>query len=192
MFKDPKTRILTYIIVLFLVVLGIGSYQYYQKVREENRQFDTFLNHFYFSIDHSLTKLNNLLEGEPKHRELEEALRFLEQDLIKTHTIIQNGRDLLDYDIPNTYFFYETTYFLNGYNINDTTDSDPMSEDGKLDEKEKKILETYSDHLTNAKEAMYSEETMQENPKLSINDVNEIISIYLTQSTEDIYRESIR
>ncbi|ARI77874.1 hypothetical protein [Halobacillus mangrovi] len=190
--KGKKARILIYIMLLLIVLLGMGSYQYYQKVKKESRQFDIFLNHLYFSVDHSITKFNNILEKDPENGELDEALRFLEQDLIKTHTIIEDARDLLDYEIPNTYFFYEITYILNGYDIKDTTDTAPMSEVGKLDEKETQILETYRDHLLDAKEAMYSAETLQENPELSMNDVNEIIATYLTQSTEDIYRKSFR
>ncbi|MGI8314284.1 hypothetical protein [Halobacillus mangrovi] len=192
MFKERKIRILIYVMLFFIVVLGLGSYQYYQEVKEESREFDIFINHFYFSIDDSLTKINNILEDKPEKGELKEALRFLEQDLIRTHTIIQGGRNFLDYDIPNTYFFYETTYLLSGYTTNGTSYAAPMNQDGKLDEKETQVLETYRDHLTDAKEAMYSQETMQENPQLSIDDVNEIISTYLSQSSEDIYRESIR
>ncbi|KHE73203.1 hypothetical protein [Halobacillus sp. BBL2006] len=194
MFKDKTTKTMAYILGVVLVVLAVGGYQYSKEVREENRQFDYFLNHLYSSVDSSIGRIDYMLKEKPEDEDLVAAVRLLDEDLLKANTVLHSARTFINMEIYNTYFFLDATNFLYGITSSGefTFKLPPISEDGHLGEKEIAILETLRDYMNGTKEAMYSDETMQEDPELTVNKMNEILETHLTQDKVGIYRESLK
>lgn len=186
--KIIKVGLYLLIILIFIVI----SFQYYQEVKEEERQFKTFLNHFYFSVDKSIVRIDRLIEKQPRGDELDESIHELERKLLEADTILSNGRSFLDNEIYKTRFFLESTYFLYGFRMigTDSFEVTALGEDGQLDEEELNLLRTIRKYLAKTKEEMYSSQTKQENPNLTIDEFNEIIRRNLNKRPEEVYKES--
>lgn len=185
--KNPK-KFLTYLISIMTIILCVTSYLYFKEYKEEQRQFDLFLNHFYNSLDMSITRIDTLLEGNLEGKELNEAIDRLENDLLKTNTIVDNGYNFLSHDIYPTNFFQNASSFLYGVKMSGEFYVPPLSEDDQLDEEELTLLKTLRGYMVDAKNALYSSKTNQENPNLTMSELKEIIITHINKDSIDIYR----
>ncbi|WP_079478765.1 hypothetical protein [Halobacillus salinus] len=179
-----------YIVIssILIVVLSFFSYQYYQEAKEEKRQWGTFVNHFYFSIDRSIRRIDYLVEQNPEGDDLQEGLRLLERELLKSHDLAENASNFLDSEFYGTFFFESVANYLYGMRVSESKDeSQPIMEDGKLDKSEVEDLKGIQSYLIKTKEEMFSEETGQENPDLTVEDMNEIVTSHLGQDMHEIY-----
>lgn len=174
------------------IILSVSSYLYFKEYKEEQRQFDLFLNHFYNSLDMSITRVDTLLEGKLEDEELNEAIGRLENDLLKTNTIVDNGYNFLSHNIYPTSFFREASNFLHGYNMSGDVSFyvPPLSEDGQLDEEELTLLKTLKGYMVDAKNALYSSKTNQENSNLTVSELKEIIITHINKDSIDIYEDA--
>jgi hypothetical protein len=186
-----------YIIGVTLLITGIFSFLYYQEVKEEQRQWETFINHFYHSISISEDRLDALIEKQPTNEQLEPRISLLEKEISTAETIVKSGRSYLDGDIYYDHQMFRTfSSFLYGikYRSNGALKLDlpPMAEDGQLDENEVALLITLRNLLNEAREAMYSPVTGQENPDLTVEEFNEIITTTFDRDVLEIYRDTFK
>jgi hypothetical protein len=191
------SQIMKYIIGVTLLITGIFSFLYYQEVKEEQRQWETFINHFYHSISKSKDRLDALIEKQPKNEKLEPRISLLEREISTAETILDHGHSYLDRDIYYGFHLFKPfSSFLNGikYSSNGTVrlELPPMAEDGRLDDKEVTLLIALRDILIEAREAMYSPVTGQENPDLTVEEFNEIIKITFDRDELEIYRDTFK
>ncbi|TMN22097.1 hypothetical protein [Lentibacillus cibarius] len=188
MSKDRKIMI---VIIGFLVVFsGIITFLNYQDKQEEERQYEVFLNHFYFSVDDSLGRIQHLIEEKPQNEELDKRIQSIRDELLQANTIIRNGSSFLNSEIIPTQFFRYSVYFLEGIDIKGTAKISPIAEDGALDDKEIKLLKTIAGYLAKAKQEMYSPKTGQENPELTIKELNQIIRKNIDKDIDKIYEDA--
>ncbi|WP_216827386.1 HMG-box domain-containing protein [Alkalihalobacterium elongatum] len=180
------------IIALLVLTLLILSYQYYVGVKENDQQWKTFVNHFYFAIDNSIFAIDHLLENEYTSKNLEGKVRKLEKELLRADAIISHGNSFMNNDLYRSNFFLEATYFLYGINMTGTitVELPPMGENGVLEERDITLLRTIRGYLESAKQGLYSEQTKQENPNLTIDEVNKIIWTHLNKDSYQIYKDA--
>lgn len=180
------------IIPILVLVLASFTYQYYQSVQKEQRQWQVFVNQLYFSINSSIDNMDNLIVNKPTNEQLDDALRQLEQDLLRTQTILEDGNMFLDEEIYRPSFFREATYFLYGLKLSGKVSADipPFAKDGRLDEEEISLLTTLYGFLKSGLEEMHSSETGQENPDIKLNELNRIIMTHFNYNLEDIVKEA--
>lgn len=174
------------------ITLCVSSYLYFKEYKEEQRQFDLFLNHFYNSLDMSITRVDTLLEGKLEDEELSEAIGRLENDLLKTNTIVDNGYNFLSHNIYPTRFFREASYFLYGYKMSGDVSFyvPPLSDDGKLDKEELTLLKTLKGYMVDTKNALYSSKTNQENPNITMSELKGIIIAHINKDSTEIYQDA--
>ncbi|OZM56777.1 hypothetical protein CIB95_11200 [Lottiidibacillus patelloidae] len=196
MFKQRLLQSMKYIIGVALLITGIFSYLYYQEVKEEQRQWKRFVNHFYHSIDRSLGRIDTIIAEQPKAEQLEQRIALLEKELYTAETTLANGHYFLDgaiyysYDLfdPFTSFLFGTKTSVNGIV---RLELPPMSEDQLLDEDELALLKALRDILKETKDAMYSPDTKQENPELTVEEFNEIITTHLDKDKLQLYKDTL-
>lgn len=179
-------------IVLLVIVLGALFYVNAQQVKEEERQWQVFLNHFYFSIDRSIHSIDQLMDRQDDVDQLENQIRYLERNLLEAEAILRYGRLFLDDELYHSNFFISASHFLYGIKMTGTVNAElpPMGENGQLSESDIIILHTIRESLNYARQEMYSEQTRQENPNLTHAEINEIFTNHLLDSSADIYQEA--
>ncbi|WLD94373.1 hypothetical protein [Alkalihalobacillus sp. AL-G] len=176
------------LIVLLVIAISVLTYDSYQQMKEEKRHYQTFINNFYFSVQDSQGRIQYLIEETPENASLNHVIRLLENDLLKTHYILKSSDLFLD-DLYYSQFFRQTSDLLYGMNFNQNK-IPPLGEDGKLDQREINLLRTIENNLEEIKKRMYSPETKQENPDLTLDELNAIIMKYANQIPSDVYREA--
>lgn len=192
MFHNKAQKIMGISIFILVIILGVISSLYYQGVKEDDRQRQLFINHLYFSIDRAINRIDNLIENKYENEDLENNIRSLEKELLEADAIVGYGDMFMDGDIYRSYFFLHASNFLYGVNMTGTVTAQvpPMGKNGELTESDLTLLNTIKDYLENAKQEMYSEQTKQENPSLTIEELNEIIMTYLNNNHQDIYKDA--
>ena len=192
MFKSKTQKIMASVIVILFVTTSILSSLYNQQVKENEEQRERYINQLYFAIDRSIFRIDTLLENNEDALELD--IRHLASELSEADAIIRYGNMFLDRDLYRSDFFSHASNFLHGVNLTGTVTAEvpPMGENNQLSEDDLKLLNTIMGYLENAKQAMYSEQTKQENPDLTIEEINEIIMTHLDYSHSDIYKDSFK
>jgi len=182
-------KIMLFILTPIIVVLG---FLYIKDLQEEQRKWENFLNRFDQTLDNSLRRLNHLIEDQPEGDALERGIHNLEKDLLETHYVIDSGDSFLRKGIHGTTYFREATYYLYGLSMSGTIDAEipPLGKDEKLDERELALLTTIRDDIAQAKEEIYSSETNQEDPEVSLRVFNDKILEYVDDNFTDIYRRT--
>jgi hypothetical protein len=186
-----------YLSRVVILALAIFSFLYFLEVKEEQQQWESFIKHFYFSIDISIERIDALIEHQPEGEGLERSIANLERGIYTTERLLSHGQAYVDSDIyyglrlsqPFSSFLYGIKY-----SRNDTVKLDlpAMEEDEQLDENEIALLITLRDILIEAREAMYSHETGEENPDLSVEEFNEIIKTTFDRDELEIYRDTFK
>ncbi|MBH0231425.1 hypothetical protein [Halobacillus yeomjeoni] len=173
-----------------VLTLSIFSYiYYYQDVQEEKKEWKSFVNHFYFSVERSIRSIDAMVEHKPQDEVLKEHIKRLNQELLKADVILEDGNYYVNDLITKTNYFQDLTLFLYGINLRGDIDAEvpPLAEDDRLDEQELKLLRTLKGHLSEAKREMYSKETGQENPDMTISAFNQIVERHLDRFPNEIY-----
>ncbi|MCA0984344.1 hypothetical protein LCL89_09825 [Halobacillus yeomjeoni] len=178
--------------MVIIITLSIFTYHFYQDVQAEENEWKTFVNHFYFSLERSIRKIDYLIEKNPEGAELEQDIRLLNEELLKADGIIDNGRYYVSWSLGPTDFFEYASMFLHGLKLTGETKGEvpPLAEDDQLDEQDVKLLVTIKEYLAKAKNDMSSKETGQEDPEITPEELNGIIVDHLSRFPEEIYQDA--
>ena len=192
MFNSKAQKVMGIVIIILLIVTSILSSLYYQQAKESEEQRERYINHLYFAVDRSIYRMDMLLEN--NEDSLENDIRNLATELSEADAIIRYGNLFLDRDLYRSDFFRYASNYLYGVNMTGTVTAEvpPMGENNQLSEGDLKLLNTIKGYLEKAKEAMYSEQTKQENPNLTIEELNEIIVTHLNYHHQDIYKDAFQ
>jgi hypothetical protein len=173
--KNSFGKIKSFLLVILSVALIITGFQLYQNNQESQRQFESFLNQFYFKLESAISSVDSILEQPSEGNDLEQSLLQLDRDLEQTDLILNAGYRLIDREI------YGHTFLFSNHPINHFADNNRLTED------ELNYLEDLKKDLKTIQMGLYSDETGQENRNLSIQRFNDIIrgagddSDFLTQ-----------
>lgn len=161
-----KNKLFILLIITLLTSLFF-NYLYYKEREKYEYKFSTFLNHLYFSTDHSLKVLNAILDEENLSNQLDREFVRLSESLKEIHHLLNESLFYLDLMPSNNWIFQEVYDLINyGFKYNDLRIS-PFLEDNKIDKSERAYLLELKAILSNMNEKMYSEETGQENPNIN-------------------------
>ncbi|WP_062356099.1 hypothetical protein [Bacillus kwashiorkori] len=186
--KFPFFFLLVAIIIL-LSSTAFLSFRYSEEKQANQRHWEVFVNHFYFSLDKTINYFDRLITEQPQADELDILASQLQVQLLLTDQLLADGRYFHNDEILTTTFFKELTDIVSGIN-SDSITTKALSEDNMLDENEIALLENVRNILTNAREKMYSSETEQEKNDLSVKELNEIISQHFRYSSIEIYSQT--
>lgn len=178
--------------VLLILTLMITGYNLHKEKQEDQRQFSSFLNHFYFSVIHTEQQIDRVLAVEDNSH-LQESFETLQYDLEKANTILEEGRSFVDHSIRHTRYFQEMEFVATGITAHNNGikvfEFPPFAEDGKIDKDERVILTIIKQDLEGIKQGMYSEETQQEDPNLSLDAFNRVLKPINMKSVYEVYDE---
>lgn len=190
-------RVVSLIVTILCVTTLIGglfTYRYYEDQKEKERNWERFINHFYVSLNRSYTGMDRLIANRYEGERLEVAIENIEQHLIQTQVILESGSAFYNGSIhSNTNFFYEMTELLDGIEAGEKIKErfPPIDEDGRISERELQVLTVIRNRLKLGRDALYSEETGQEDPDLTVGDVNQvIIDHYDLRSSTAVYKKA--
>ncbi|MFA9558254.1 hypothetical protein ACERII_13180 [Evansella sp. AB-rgal1] len=194
MFNNKVQMIMGSIICILVIFLGVFSSLHYFGVKEDERQRQLFINHLYFSIDNSIYYIETLMENNNGNESLEYYIRALEKNLLEADASIRYGNMLMDSKLYPSDFFRHASNFLYGVSMTGsvTADVPPMADNNELTEIDLALLNTIKGYLENAKQEMYSEQTKQENPSLTIDELNKIIATHLNNHHSEIYKDAFK
>ncbi|MBO8155676.1 MAG: hypothetical protein H0Z32_04390 [Bacillaceae bacterium] len=155
------------ILLIFLsVAFIISTLMIFHEKKQDKRQYEHFLNRFYFQLDDTIASLEYALTiKDPEKQELlTSAMYKIEKNLEETHLTLEMGDLFLDKNIRTS-----VHYFMNrGIPL--------FANDGKLTVEEEAFLLKMKENLEFIRQGMYSEETGQEDPNLNVDTLNELIS----------------
>lgn len=162
--KIPFKKIQTFLLVVISIALVITSVQLYRAKQENKRQYKTFLNQFYFTLDETIESVDYILDEESlEGDDVKDALARVAQDLDATQLALDAGSRYVDHDI---------------YAIESIFRRQPISQFAMNDElmtEEEQYLKNLKSDLSAIHEALGLDETRQENPHLSVDEFNNFI-----------------
>jgi hypothetical protein len=161
--KKTSGKIKTYLLILVSLALIITGVQLYQENQESKRQYDLFLNQFYHKLESAMSSLDTVLEQPLEGNDLEQALQHFEKNLEQTDLVLDAGGRFVDRQI-----YSHMSIFAN-HPINQ------FSDNNMLTDVELQYLENLKKDLETIQTGLYSDETGQENPNLSVHRFNDII-----------------
>ncbi|TFJ93229.1 hypothetical protein [Lentibacillus salicampi] len=162
--KESLGKIKSGLLIVISLALIITGIQLYQEKQENNRQFELFLNHFYFELTDIIRSLNAVLKEPMEGKELEHALLAVKDGLERTDFMLEAGSDFADRDI------HAHPSFFSNHPLGQ------FSDDGMLASEEADYLEDLKNDLDTIRSGLHSDESGQENPDLSIRAFNNIIN----------------
>lgn len=168
-----KNKIIILLIIILLISLSF-NYLYFKDKEVYEYKYSIFVNHLYFSIDHSLKSLDFILAEDTPIDQLDKEFAKLSDSLMETHNLLNESLFYLD-EKANNWFFLEVNDLVNYGLIYDGIEILPFLDDDKIDSCELVYLLELEVVLTNMHEKMYSEETGQEDPDLNRYIFNEVI-----------------
>ncbi|RPF52232.1 hypothetical protein [Aquisalibacillus elongatus] len=185
---NKLSKILLVAMAILVIAFGIIFNQYKQVLDERERQWERFLNEFYFALDVAIRSIEAVLNNEDQieDQRLEEQLNELSTYLIKSGTILEAAQDFHDHDIRNTQFFQVAADSIP--TVAELKGESPLDGDS-LYEQERELMKFIHITLTEGKQLLYSEETGQENPNLSVDEFNEIIQGHFGHALNELFYE---
>lgn len=160
--KELFGNIKNYLLIILSFALIITGVQLYQEKQESRRQYELFLNHFYFELTSAIQSLHSVLETPLEGNELEQALLHVEQDLERTDFMLDAGSHFANRNIGHASIFSDHPIMQ-------------FADDNTLTNEEMRYLENLNKDLDTIQTGLYSDETKQENPNLSIHAFNNVI-----------------
>ncbi len=152
-----------FISILLLVALIISTVKWNQEYKEDKRAYEHFLNRLYFNIHSTINGIDAFLEEQTQGVY---ALHQISLDLLETHKTLEDADLFLNMSIN----YYDELIVYGVWEVNSIINRDDI-----VSIEEKEYLRNLRDTLAGIQEDMYSEQTGQENPNLSIDELNKII-----------------
>lgn len=175
------------ILTIALLVTGYSVYKYKQAYQ---LSYKIFLNHFYHVVDDNIHIIERMIESPDDEENLQTTFMQLQERLQKADMILYYGNVFVDRDIYYYFYFENLQYMINGLqsssNNRSTIYVPPFLEDGKLDEVELMILEIHKNDLEKIRTGLYSEESRQENPNISISNFNQVVAPVVFSDLSDM------
>lgn len=160
---NRNEKVKTYALILLSGVLVIIFSLYFQKINEEKRQYEAYLNEFYAHLDNTDQSVQYLLSN-TEEMDISGILMSIENNLETTNLLLSIGNRTVDSNIT-----YHPRFFVGRITI------EPANDDGRLTKEQRSELQKVEKGLEYMKEGLYSEQTGQENKDLSAKEFNEII-----------------
>ncbi|WP_138420840.1 hypothetical protein [Aquibacillus sediminis] len=160
---NRKEKIKTYALILLSVILVITFSLHFQKINEEKRQYEAYLNEFYAHLDSTVYSVQYLLSNR-EEMDITGNLMNIEHNLETTNLLLRMGDRTVDSNITSHPRFFVGRIMPN-----------PLNDDGRLTNEQRSELEKVQKGIEYMKEGLYSEQTGQENKDLSVKEFNEII-----------------
>jgi hypothetical protein len=180
-------------IVILAIALIVSVSKINESKDERQRQFETFINHFYFSITDSLHTLDRIIEFHhlPSILDnLEDELNGFREQMQKVDYILYYGNVLNNNDIYYSRYFSHMNFMTEGLhstsNNRDPVIVPPFAEDGVIDEAELAVLKWIKEDLDTLQQSLYSEERKQEDPNITIEQFNEIVMPIVAKSYTEL------
>lgn len=152
----------TYVISVLVIVLVITLPMLILANLDDKKQFESFLNEFYKNLDSTLDSVDYLLSTEDS--DIADRLIDLDHNLETTNLLLRMGYRTVDSRIKD-----QPRFFI-GRIIQKQNNND-----GGLTDEQRSELEKVQKGLKYMKNGIYSQETGQENIKISVKEFNEII-----------------
>ncbi|WP_188208075.1 hypothetical protein [Alkalibacillus aidingensis] len=158
LFFDKKRWILIALIILF----AITSILFYSEKRHNDRAYEQFLNRLYYQVDSAMKfPLTEKSDISP------ERLYNFHSSLVEIDTTLTIGELLLDKELK--------------YNEQIRLETAPrifeIASKEEITTSDQEFLEEVFNRLEKVREGMYSEKTGQEDPELSIKELNNFLDI---------------
>ncbi|MCP8616838.1 hypothetical protein [Salirhabdus salicampi] len=181
------------LLILLVIAIVIAGYLLYKEHKENQVQYERFLNHFYHHLESVVFHIEKLMEANPSGDELKERMYRLKERLDRIDQVYKAGHLFVDQDIRYTSYFSEMAFVTTGIRMTVNNEGPfiitAFAEDTRLSEKEMYYLTLLKSDLASMKQSMYSEETKQENPNISIQQFNELVTDVAYQDPYDFYVE---
>jgi hypothetical protein len=170
--NDTKQKVKKITIAVLIFSLGISiflNYQYFKEKQEQQRQYETFLNHYYGAIHESLLSVNRLLDNEHQSKEqINRELINLSEHLNRFAYISSSAAYYVEgvyVSGINLFRLAANVIMLGGKHNGEQIPS--FIENNQLTKSEKVYLTEIKKHLEYIHVKLYLEETGQENSHLS-------------------------
>jgi len=160
---NRKEKVKTYALILLSGVLVIIFSLHFQKINEDKRQYEAYLNEFYAHLDSTVQSVQYLLSN-TEEMDITGNLMSIENNLETTNLLLRIGDRTVDSNINSHPRFFVGRITLS-----------PANDDRRLTKEQRSELEKVQKGLEYMKEGLYSEQTGQENKDLSAKEFNEII-----------------
>ena len=176
-------KLKTYALIFLVILTIVGCVKFYNDKQEEGSKYESFLNAFYFELSRINQVIDLTLTAEPEEgidekQRLSSLLYSIDNRLERIVLIIDLGNRWVDKDI------YSNRFHLSVFNNREYLPG--FAADGILDNDERLFLETLRSELESIRSGMYSEETKQENPNLTIEQLNKLITDVVWISNEEL------
>lgn len=152
-----------YLVIILLITTISSGFLLYQEKMNNQWQYEGFLNRFYFQLTDTISLIDSTISKDLDEERLTRNLINIDNNLERLHLLLDIANRSIANDIRR-----HTRLFVHHSAIR-------FSENGKLDEDEKRYLVGIKEFLESIHEGLYSEETNQENPNIRINEFNKII-----------------
>ncbi|QGT98801.1 hypothetical protein SYNTR_0208 [Candidatus Syntrophocurvum alkaliphilum] len=152
-----------YLIIILLFTTTISGFMLYQEKKNNQWQYEGFLNRFYFELMDTISLIDSTVSKDLDEDRLTKNLININNNLERLHLSLDIANRSIHTDIrrhTRLFAHHPVTQF---------------AENGQLDEDEKRYLLGIKEFLESIHKGLYSEETNQENPNISIEEFNEII-----------------
>jgi len=170
---DKQTLNKTKNVFLIFITIGvfISGFMLYQEKVQNQRGYELFLNRFYNELTPAINDIEVLLyEKDMDEERFNDRIVILETRLAKLDSILDLGSATLSYNIQDQPSFTQYADLENLYENEDN----------------QKVLRGLKEVLFLVQKEMYSEETKQEDPNLTVDEFNQII-----QKGTSLYEEKI-
>lgn len=157
-------------VTLLISMIFIQSIHYhkYKKSRE------VYINKLYFHISHCIDSIQYVKRNIDHKNQLEQ----LNKEFMRMDALIYHGHIFLDRDINYNRWtiFNDFSNFINyGLIVDGTVTCHGFYDDGEITEAELSFFNNLENDLEDVRLKLYSEDTGQENPNLSFNQINDIL-----------------
>jgi hypothetical protein len=190
---SKQSKFMSIAIVILAIALFVSISKINESKDERQRQYEIFINHFYFSITDSLDTLDRIIEFHdlPSVRDnLEDELNRFREQMQKADYILFYANVFNNNDIHYFRYFSHMNFMTDGLqsssNNRDPVIVPPFAEDGVIDETELAVLKWIKEDLDTLQQSLYSEERKQEDPNITIEQFNEIVMPIVAKSYTEL------
>ena len=176
---DKRYKTMKVILVLLAVSLVISLFfnrQYAKSLDEEEREYRTYVNHFYSEVRGTRLTLDDLLKDSQPIDQVNKELKRLSKHLNRlTYISSREPHYISGVQASGINVFEKASYvLLNG--SNEYKEIPSFIQNPQISDGEREYLEGIQAHIQYIHNQLYSEETNQEKKDLTKEEMNEVIN----------------
>ena len=161
------------------------SYRSIKRRNKQNKHLELFLTIFILQLIEWYEDIDEIIDNNEDIDTLVFNFNRLHEHMQKADQLLYYSSAFINKEIYYYFYFKNLDFMVHGL-ASSTNYVAPFLEDGKLDEVEIAILEWVKQDLENIRQGLYSEETRQEDPKISIDKFNEITTAVIMKDYSDM------